>query len=694
MDANNFYKMWDDSINATNVANSMENLDMFDDLDLLEDDCDTIIIDSTAQPTEIAVPITNTFAIKNVNFEKAQKNIEVKSQIAPLKQAILTFCEQYDYKDLQDYVKGTDATKESLILEWLHRIYNIVIDSDYDDVLLNYSADDLKQVCCKYRNMNLSELLIIAPHLHKNYFDKSIIRDYSLEMRDTGLLLELMQNNNFNREEALLYSNNLETYNSYLLLKTSGKFEATVFETVKGSDENLNSYAKSVLSNNPWAFLGSHKDFSKIIKLVQTNEIPIELAEHHRNINFLYEILVAYSKGLYSSAFIDNYLNTTNLFCDRMAQLYCEGSLDAQTLNSTNGNFYLSKLIYDATAFTINKDLRDMLYDNGIMDKLYYFSKSIIDNVFEGNLADNEWYKFVYYLNNNCNVTICEDYLRLSQIHGSITFNQFWYLKLIEVLNIPAKIPASVGELVMYQNGSTVSYFNVQMVWESFDILIESILDKLSTNIAVKLLPEQKGIIICQKDYNSFSEERIKFQKLSNCKSSVSFAIEDNKRKDIGRYNITKMSELASQTYSGATSDSFNCLSMITPEKYLVYDNLINLICSKYSEFAGLCMCSESIQCLKLFNNMLKLPTHAEVQIGFIKAFLEFKFKHRIRFESINASMLQEIKFIEVKNSYSYGDCSFAKVICTLDNFINELNKKNTIICKFDGVSKMIFEGA
>ena len=687
--------MWNDSINTQSNEKSLENLDMFDDLDLLEEDCvqvETTINSSIVTPHETCADVG--YFIKNINFDKVvqEKQVVVYSDV-PLKQTIKVFCEQYDYRDLKDFLKDETLTNEDAILNWLQRIYNIIIDCEYDEALLQFSEQDLDSICCLYRNMYLSELIMIASHLKKDYFDKTVIRDYSLEMRDTGLLLELMQNNCFNQEEAVLYTNNLDTFNAYLLLKTSGKFEAAVFESVKDSDENLNSYAKTVLSNNPWAFLGSHKNFGEIIQLVQSTEIPIELAERYKDNAYLYQILLAYSRGLYSSAFINNYLVIDNLYSAVMAELYANCELDAQTLAGTDGNFYLAKFVFDVKAHKMDSKCAINSAESNL-DILYNFAKVLLDAVFEQKLSENEWRKFVCYIAYKKEFIVCEEYLRYKEIHGVMTFNQFWYFKLTSSLNISARIPENVGELVMYQNGTAISYFNVQMVWEAFDILLESIKDKLDTNLVVKLLPEQRGIIICQKDYNKFSDERTKFQKFTNCKSSLTYSVESNNTEEILRYNSVKMIQLAKDIHAGSISDSFKCLTMISPEKYLVYDNLLSLICTSYQEFAGLCMSSEAIQCLKLFNNMLKLPTRIEVQVGFLKAYLEFKFKYRIRFESFNTTLMQEIKFIEVKNSYSYSDCSFAKVISTLDNFTNELNKKSTIICKYDGVSKMIFEGA
>ena len=66
----------------------------------------------------------------------------------------------------------------------------------------------------------LSELNNIAVAYKEDWFDNTVIKYFALEKRDTGLLLQLMQNNLFNREEALVYTYDLDVFNSYLMLKS------------------------------------------------------------------------------------------------------------------------------------------------------------------------------------------------------------------------------------------------------------------------------------------------------------------------------------------------------------------------------------------------------------------------------------------------------------------------------------------
>ena len=125
--------MWNDSINTQSNEKSLENLDMFDDLDLLEEDCvqvETTINSSIVTPHETCADVG--YFIKNINFDKVvqEKQVVVYSDV-PLKQTIKVFCEQYDYRDLKDFLKDETLTNEDAILNWLQRIYNIIIDCEY-----------------------------------------------------------------------------------------------------------------------------------------------------------------------------------------------------------------------------------------------------------------------------------------------------------------------------------------------------------------------------------------------------------------------------------------------------------------------------------------------------------------------------------------------------------------------------------
>ena len=79
--------MWNDSINTQSNEKSLENLDMFDDLDLLEEDCvqvETTINSSIVTPHETCADVG--YFIKNINFDKVvqEKQVVVYSDV-PLK---------------------------------------------------------------------------------------------------------------------------------------------------------------------------------------------------------------------------------------------------------------------------------------------------------------------------------------------------------------------------------------------------------------------------------------------------------------------------------------------------------------------------------------------------------------------------------------------------------------------------------
>lgn len=678
MDANVFYEQWNNSIQSSNTE--MKELDLFDDLDLLLDDeeMETSILDK---------PMTSNSSIKSFQFPVYEINTEqVYNNMAPLQASVLKFCQHYDYTNLSELF-GTESSESTLILQWLNTRFGICIDSDYDDSLQNYSTELLNAICPKYRNINLSELYLIVPHISKDYFDASVIKYYALESRDTGLLLELLATNQFNRDEALLYANNVDKFNSYLILKASGKYDAESFNEISKHTDNLNIYTQTVVADHPFAFLGSHPCFNKILKYVQNNDVPVELAKMYSTNPFLYEIIVANSNGLYNANLINNFLCKDNMFAKFMADDYANGKLNSDVLN-VYGDYYLAKLVYDVRLFDCDSEtFLTELAQEELAVLVHKFSKKLLDKMFSGEIEQDEWLKYIYYLATQRDYDLC-DYICN---HDYITFNKYCMNKLLKDLGLNASLPDNIGEIILYQNGDKLSYLSIQMYWEAGSTFVKVLKNKLS-NCCIKLLPEGYGIIICDKTYSGFSNELAKFNWLKSSKSSLSYGVHCNKFNGTNRYNLVKILEIA-QTNNYHIADSFRMLGEIVPEKYLMYDNLLNLICTNYSEFAGLCTCSESLQCLKLFMNKLNNSSHGAVQIEFLKAYLGFKFNKRINFEPYDPQLIQEIRYVEVKDSYNYEQSNISKILSTLDNFVLELNKKHNIVCHFVGTNKIVFEG-
>lgn len=702
-----FYKEWNNTINSDHEED-LEKMDLFDMLD----DLDNISTNSTEdedllaefyeEPTEKSADIIKPqYLGKDFSYDGSigifyvmpnEHSKQVNTDKA-LVASVKTFCEYYDYTfndDYEELLRNMHASGDS-IEDLLVVLFDIKNDCKLEDYSYNLSFNDIAAIITEYRTFTISELNNIAVAYKEDWFDNTVIKYFALEKRDTGLLLQLMQNNLFNREEALVYTYDLDVFNSYLMLKLHGDFNIEVFNRVNSVSGNLNSYTKGILDNNPLVFLGAHKDYNKIVSLSENTEIDLKLAEKYKANPWLYSILVAATRGYLNTSFIDKYLNTDNKYADKMAVIYENLQFDTDVMTQFDGDFYFSVFAYDITA--IDKDKKFIQYfSSEWADYIHQFLQVMFQFVFEENLLRTEYLKIALLMVYKSKPELSKEYLELVKQFGHVSFNQFMMFSLIHHYNINASIPADIGELIMYPSSSGFTYLSIEALIDIPDEFYFSILNKLGDNIVAKFLPDKAGILIENSEPSNLSTEAYKFRQLSEIRSSYSMAITEYSFDKINRYNAYKMMEIAKLNGWNA-SDNFKQLFNIEQIRYVPFDNILSLITLRYKEFCGLVTCLEAIQCLKIFSMILNHETYAELQIEFIKQYLKLKFGSRIVFENYSKSTLSNISIVEVKNSYAFESVPFTKIISSLDAFVADLNKKNRIICSFSKVSKIIFEG-
>lgn len=745
MEANNFYNAWNDAVTAqepkaTLGTQVMEKLDMFDDLDdviaditgnnavAAEDDMDLDDLlfsesdvpvyedsDNTAssehlepssenlQTVEASSPATiqvmNNNGVASFN-KKIQTTSQKKQQYAetPLENDITVWCLQWDYTcDNFNYVDALKSvfncsTKEDVIVGWLNAVFGIITDVPFDAEVLRLSHSFIEAVYPPFRRMYFSELLILASYINDPLFDPAIMKVFTLESRDTGAIAQLMKLGKFVPEEALVYTGDLDIFNAYLSLKISDKYQKEQFDTVMGIQGNLNNYTKAMLSGDTWAFLGNHKDFNDILNVIHDcDELQKEDIQDYAQNPWLLDIVKAYKLGLFSKQFIDMFLVKENRFAEQMAKEYGLARLDKQLLH-IDGDFYAAKLLYVAKKFSANTDnLSEYLTDPNTKQNGHNFARIILESVWDDKCTEEDWEKFVYCLVNHPSQSLPEKVVDFYRHYRAIEFNQFYFNSLLNKLEIKSKLPSGIGELIVLRSSKSAMYLNIQILCEAEDVFVESIRNKLGNEFAVKLLPEHAGIIISAPDFNDFDQERNKFQNINNASCSLSTAIASGNIKSVSRYNAENMVKIAQTQTPGVVTESFKQLLQIPLQSYLIYDNMLSIISKRFNMFVGLCMCAESVQCLKIFNEALQFGSLAEVQIEFLRIYLGFKFRDRVQFDRYNANALQPINVVEVIGSYVYGSVSYMKVISTLDEFTMELNKKPSIRCNLDTPNKMIF---
>lgn len=730
---------------------AMEPLNMFnDDLDILLDDIpgtatesdddsvDSNVIDfddlldmvmeEEVQDSDVSISVENNVIQENVNLEESNdalvnidntvsdfdkagydiqsvsidcvKNNDI-SNTDDVKQALFSFCTRYDYS-IQDgsfskiisAIANEDLDEQQAIMLWLNMRWGIYDDGTaFNPDILKFSENQLDNICTVSRNMALSELSTIYLHKDEDYFDASVIKNMSLESRDTGILCQLMCTGKFNREEAVLYLYDVNIFNSYLTLKLTDKFNPESFDSICAKPNSVDVYTSSILNDSPWVFLGEHRDFTKIVKLVSEKEIPLEMAKQFKDSPYLYAILKGYSEGLYDINLIREYLMVESSLNDMVAEDYANCELNKDTLVQFDSNFYLAKLMHCLALFEVkNLKLDSILHDSVIRRDITLYCESLYNSYLNNECTHNDVMCIHRSLVANIDNSFYAEYLKHQQAYGRfLDFNQIWFSILLDKIGINANIPEKIGGLLLIQNKNNISYLNAQIICEKLDTVLDIIKERI-TDKQVQLLPDNQGLLITNSSYSDFAKEYPRFINYSGCQSSMLVAANTNKFAYMLRYNAVQVLERATNS-NFRVSDNFKQLLLLAPENYLVFDNVLNLINIRFVEFTGICTCSEALQCLKLLHAVLVYDSHVKVQIEFLKNFLMLKFGKRIMFENYDSSFMESLNIIEVRNSQHYTSTTFQNVLSDLDNFVVELNKKGHIICKFSAPNKLIIEG-
>jgi hypothetical protein len=316
----------------------------------------------------------------------------------------------------------------------------------------------------------------------------------------------------------------------------------------------------------------------------------------------------------------------------------------------------LAKAVVDVKSFSDKK--------LALTEDLAIFLEIIVTAIWENNIAEINYKEFLFCVSEG-SYHLCKEYNRLFKKKGAVTFNQFWIYRILEEFGIDTTLPDDVGSVIAYQISNGLSYCNVQMIHEVLDKFVNAIKSK-NYNLTVKLLPGHSGILICDSLYSEISRERARIQNFCNASCSIESAIKLNAKSNIARYNVIRVINLAQSQSPGAISESFKQLLILRSESYLLFDTVLSIIADTFNEFAGLCMCSEATQCLKIFNNALLQKNRFCIQAEFLKTYLTLKFGNRIKFDRYDPDSVDSISIIEISNSYIYGSVSIFNVLASL----------------------------
>lgn len=411
MQATDFYKAFNDVITkqqemkAMNIfANANSSFDITEEVQENQEEI---------QPTTIFSDLTNiSIETSNTKDTSSDSSIHV-SDLSPLENAFLNFMNQYDYAIINNNIIDTykdafpnDAADTKIeILKSFLELLGVNIDMEYIDDLLDVSKEALQKSILKYRQVTVSEILEINKVYDKPYFRHEILQNYSLEPRDTYLLIALMQKDKIDEVLLQKYAYNLDVLNCYLNLINTDKYVQSDFDAMLSDVDRLISYTQTVLqgTTDKFSCVVKHPRFTEIVSICNEMELSYRfLLDQYADFYYLPEILIAYSKQILSEVFIQKHLKEQSNINTFAAKLYADGKLQLKFVELFKGNLALSKLFSDIVSLGLStSDLEIRISNNDYLTALNQVSIQLFNLLIKGKIDILNYKKYITFITVN-----------------------------------------------------------------------------------------------------------------------------------------------------------------------------------------------------------------------------------------------------------------------------------------------------
>ena len=184
-----------------------------------------------------------------------------KQGYRPKAESFSNFCDRtknvifYSYTDDEITEKINNANVQdcdfskvelSVLAQYLKSTRNINLAPEFLQYYIKFPIDFFDKIAFTFRAASYKEIEMISDCYDKPWYKDYIIPLFSLEEKDTPLLIELMQKGDFNEKEALQYTNDLNKLNEYLTLKLNGGYVQNIFDKIGNNKEDIELYRSFV----------------------------------------------------------------------------------------------------------------------------------------------------------------------------------------------------------------------------------------------------------------------------------------------------------------------------------------------------------------------------------------------------------------------------------------------------------------
>lgn len=646
--------------NYCNSEHRLENMNVFDNFD----DFDCINDNNPYGNFDDFTEDTNSISVKEETFDFPV--------VKPVRITVTHTCKKKKWSSLENDIRSflvndkrlveveTDlvtawnqsfitniALKEDVIKEYILMRFGLDISSiDEVTYIEQFCDSDFRRVGITFREISFTELKIILDVIHEPWFDHQVLAEYSLEPRDTNLLLAMMKDNSYDEEELKKFTHDLDIFNQYLCAKLS------------------NSIAKlNELHTGLTITSETYPDFLDYFYYNQIEEAK------NRNIFCLPFIKKYCKEDLEESSFI--------------VEQYASGNLDLDLFLQVDNNYYIAQILTDMQKAnleitnTLNLSVKDSFNET-----IYPLFCRLVYSRYSGNLGESEYLHFLAIFALDFKIV---DILLITNIQESdiiLSYNSFWHEYLLYVfLQKKFELPANIGSTFVIMQEINRAYIS------NLDALLcnYAIFEKLEIdNINPYLLSDHSGVLLS--GVESFKAEQLKF--LPQTKTSLETWAEYQLFNiiDIRRTNLCLLIKRAEEL-SYTFSDNFLKFARMNEETYHIFDRVFSYTLT-HEYFIAFCSSPHSKLFFSFLSKCYGRGSSAKVIFLFIQQSFSWFFKDKfIVDKSLYNTLSDDRAFVCVKHHNSSDILGYQAFLLSLSTFFGYSDLANRVkLCVFDKI--------
>lgn len=487
-------------------------------------------------------------------------------------------------------------------------------------------ADTLNAFGKSKRELSTEDVSLILRNYENSWFSEEVFNSFSIETRDSELLIEVMRTNKVDTRALRRYAGvSADAIFAYLQLVLEDNFDVQLFDTQIDNGVDILKYAEHVKSGNVESIclIANRKDAAEITELLNEcedkgNRVPVALLNEYASASCLTTILRAYRNGVFNKKFIDDVLT-----CDKMQaagfvyKLYEEGKINF-SIYEEYGDVFQTIVFNDAmnAGLTNVRPLGMVLQEHRVA--ILMLLKAVYCKEYMLNSFD--YAKFLTLLCSKFGTKVA---CWIEQGHALDSFNSFCASIIIESAGSEAKVSAVISRSLYLIQGDAVALHSLEEVIFN-DGILNFVLE--NTSNSVQVLPENKGIAVGEiKGFDHKHYATYKFGRTS-LDSAVLNKVQQQMINDdkLERCNAELLQQVLDRLDTSGrrmfTKYVSNILSGNNKAMYGMYDTSFGFIIEYFPELVFL-LCAENS---KYYLQTIKLISHVTDKHKFMYQFLYY----------------------------------------------------------------------